>query len=97
MMGKWKEFNSEAPGFIYSHIHSKFSDAIRDPRIGAIVILELILISVLVIGIIVYLDPEVNLVPFPENVIGFATVLILTIFLYRYSKEFRKERKASKK
>lgn len=92
-MGKWKEYNQQAPGIIADKIKGKIADAKQDPRVAGVVVLEMVLTLILAIGIIVYLDPDVNLVPFPQNAIGFLTILIITVFLYRYSKAFRLERK----
>ncbi len=51
---------------------------------------ELVFSILIALSIFLYLDPEVNLVPYPYNYISFAVLLILSFVLFSHSKEFRK-------
>lgn len=69
----------------------KLSAAKKEPRIPALLIVEFFLSLVLVLATIVYLDPKYNLVPWPYNIFLFLIILGIVVYLYGFSKPFRKE------
>ncbi|VVB75074.1 Uncharacterised protein [uncultured archaeon] len=44
---------------------------------------------ILAVAIFIYLDPDINLVPYPWNYIGFAVFLGLGLLLFSHTKDFR--------
>jgi len=50
---------------------------------------ELIFAILIALSIFIYVDPEVNLVPYPYNYISFAVLLIIAYVLFSHSKDFR--------
>ncbi len=69
----------------------KLSAAKKEPRIPALLIVEFFLSMILVLATIIYLDPKTNLVPWPLNVVLFLIILGIVVYLYGFSKPFRKE------
>jgi hypothetical protein len=50
---------------------------------------EVVFASILAISIFLYLDPEVNLVPFPYNYLAFAFFLGISLLLFSHTKQYR--------
>ena len=94
MRKSWREANREIPAIIWNAAKGKWHNAKSDKRIPAYMVFEWVLILLLLIGIIVYLDPQTNLVPTPYNYVGFAIVLVLVALLYRAAHPYHVERKA---
>ncbi len=53
------------------------------------VFVEVAYAVILAIAIFIYLDPEINLVPYPWNYIGFVIFLGLGLLLFSHTKDFR--------
>ncbi|MCX6800980.1 MAG: hypothetical protein NTZ73_02235 [Candidatus Diapherotrites archaeon] len=53
-------------------------------------IAEFAFASVIAMSIYVYLDPEVNIVPFPYNFIGFLGLLTFGMIIFSHTKPFRR-------
>jgi len=50
---------------------------------------EIVFALVVAISIFLYLDPEINLVPFPLNIVGFAFFLGISLLFFSHTKSFR--------
>ncbi|MFA5125990.1 MAG: hypothetical protein WC462_03225 [archaeon] len=50
---------------------------------------EIVFATVIAISIFLYLDPEINIVPFPMNIISFAFFLGISLLLFSHTKQFR--------
>lgn len=83
-----------------SEIHKGFSKVILGSvknkifglrtEIIALWIAEFAFASVIAISIYVYLDPEVNIVPFPYNIIGFAGLLAFGFLIFSHTEPYRR-------
>ena len=60
----------------------------KDKRFFGMYLLEFLLVIVLVIGIYVYLDPSLNLIPFPYDIIGFIFLIAALALIQRFSSYF---------
>ena len=60
----------------------------KDKRFFGMYLLEFLLVIVLVIGMYVYLDSSINLIPFPYDVIGFIFLIAALALIQRFSAHF---------
>jgi len=88
---KIKQINKEGTGFLKLVVLDKIFKVKEDKRYIMLIILELLLVCVLAASIYLYLDPEVNYVPFPYNYISFILILVGFLWLYTKTKPFRIE------
>jgi len=58
-------------------------------KITLFIIAEIIFAFLIATSIYLYLDPEVNVIPFPLNYIGFAFLLGIGLLLFSHTKQFR--------
>jgi hypothetical protein len=82
-----------------SNIHKNFSNVlfgsaqkkIKGINKEAIVFVfgEVVFAIIIALSILFYLDPEINLVPFPMNYISFAFFLGISLLLFSHTKQFR--------
>jgi hypothetical protein len=82
-----------------NNIHKNFSKAlffslkekIKNTRkeVAFFVLAEIMFAVIIALSIYVYLDPEVNLVPFPFNYVGFAFFLGISYLFFSHTKNFR--------
>ncbi|MBU1120579.1 MAG: hypothetical protein ABIE23_05570 [archaeon] len=75
----------------------KVIEAKNDPRIIALVMLEVMLSVIIAFSVYFYLDPTRNFSVFPEvvfpfNLIAFIALFAVFIYIFNLTKEFRKER-----
>ncbi len=66
---------------------------LRDPQLAALLIVEFLLTMALVAAILIYLDPEVDAISFPFNLVVFALIAFGTLRFYGYTGDFRANRK----
>ncbi len=82
-----KRANREGTTYIIEATRAKLRKTREDPRIIWLMCFELVLIFCLLVAIIIYMDPEINLLPkgTPKvlNYIGFAVLLIAIIYIYK--------------
>ncbi len=81
------------------YVHKNFSDIIFETtkskikganrQIVVLVLLEMLLVFFIAVSIYVYLDPEVNLVPFPWNIIIFGLLLFFMVLVFNKTRYFR--------
>lgn len=69
----------------------KLKITMTDLKTFIFVFTELVFSVLIALSIFIYLDPEVNLVPYPYNYISFAFLLGIAYILFSHSKEFRKK------
>ncbi len=67
-----------------------------DWRIPVLWVVELILAVILAGAIAIYLDPELNVVPFPWNIVAFGIILGVAAYLYGFTRPFRLSRRMAK-
>lgn len=72
----WKKIDREARAAIKEKAKEKLSKA-KDPAVLGRLFLEL----VIVLAIAVWLAPGINLIPYPENLIGFALVILVYLYI----------------
>ncbi|QQR92854.1 MAG: hypothetical protein IPJ89_01250 [Candidatus Iainarchaeum archaeon] len=89
----WEVLNSVTFGEVIRHQLQKMK---KDWRMPLLWLVELILAIVLAGSIAIYLDPEVNVVPAPWNVVAFVIVLGISIYLYGFTRPFRVARRMQK-
>ncbi len=77
-------------------IHFQVRKIKQDWRIPLLWIVELILAIVLAGSIAIYLDPEINVVPFPWNAVAFAIIAGISVYLYGFTRPFRIARRIQK-
>ncbi len=65
----------------------------QDWRIPLLWLVELILAIVLAGSIAIYLDPDINLVPFPGNIMAFVIIASVTWYLHGFTRPFRMSRR----
>jgi hypothetical protein len=58
-------------------------------EIALMVLTELFLALLVAASIYLYLDPEVNVIPYPLNFIAFAILIAITLMVFSQSKNFR--------
>ncbi len=68
----------------------------NDPQYVALFVVELFLALLLVAAIYFYLDPTINLVPAPYNYVAFAALFAAAMWVYRYTHDYRQEKKKPK-
>lgn len=68
----------------------------KDWRMPLLWIVEIILAIVLAGSIAIYLDPEINVVPFPWNIVAFVVVFVVAAYLYGFTRPFRMARRMQK-
>ena len=93
MSGRIKRFldlNRMASEAVKAFLGERVSRAKKDQRYLALFVVELFLALLLVGAIYFYLDPTVNLVPVPYNYAAFAFLFLAAMWIYRYTKGFRK-------
>jgi hypothetical protein len=59
-------------------------------EVVALWIAEFAFASIIAVSIYVYLDPNVNIAPFPYNVIGFFGLLIFGLIIFSHTKPYRR-------
>lgn len=91
-----RKLNSEAGKAITNRAKQKLKHASTDPRVMALIVIELIIILIISIGIYVFLDPDINIIPFPINMIGFIILIGISAYLYRFTALYRVEEKQKK-
>ena len=91
-----RKLNSEVGKTIANRAKQKLKHASTDPRVMALIAIELVIIFIVCIGIVVYLDPDTNIIPFPWNLLGFAIIIIISAYLYRFTGLYRIEEKQNK-
>ncbi|MDO8538650.1 MAG: hypothetical protein Q7S21_07255 [archaeon] len=91
-----RKLNAEVGNAITNRAKQKLKHASTDPRVMALIVIELIIVFIVSVGIVVYLDPETNLIPFPWNLLGFAIIIIISAYLYRFTGLYRVEEKQRK-
>ena len=91
-----RRVNAEAGRAITNRAKQKLKHASQDPRVMALIIIELIIVIIVCVGIVVYLDPETNIIAFPWNFLGFALIIIIAAYLYRFTGLYRLEEKQRK-
>ncbi|MFA6269161.1 MAG: hypothetical protein WCW13_03670 [archaeon] len=50
---------------------------------------ELMFAIILAVSIYLYLDPEINIVPYPYNYVGFGIFIVVSYLFFSHTKEFR--------
>jgi len=90
---KIKEINEKANAGIKQNI----KNAKEDPRLLALVVLEMLLITLIVLALLFILDPNISFpeaenIPWPVKLLLFVATVILVIWVYNYTSEFRKSR-----
>ena len=80
-------------------MHKEFSDVVfgtgkqkffgMDKEVSVLLFVEFIFAIMLAIAIYIYLDPEVNIVPWPWNYITFFVVLIVGLYFFSRTRPFR--------
>jgi len=60
-------------------------------QVYGLYIAELVFVIILAMSIYLYLDPEINIVPFPFNFIGFFAFLLLSAYQFSQTKQFRQQ------
>ncbi len=80
-------------------IHKDFSKVVlgtgkqkifgMDKEVSVLLFVEFTFAIMLAVAIYIYLDPEVNLVPWPWNYITFFIVLIVGLYFFSQTKQFR--------
>jgi hypothetical protein len=58
-------------------------------RVIVFVFAELVFAVILAASIYVYLDPELNVVPYPYNYLGFGIFVVVSYLFFSHTKEFR--------
>jgi len=92
-----RRVNAEAGRAITNRAKQKLKHASQDPRVMALIVLELVIVLIVCVGIYVYLDPETNIIAFPWNFLGFILLVGVSAYLYRFTKFYRIEEKQDKK
>lgn len=87
---KFLDLNRMTTDAVKAFLGERVRRAKKDQRYLALFVVELFLTIILVGAIYFYLDPSINLVPFPYNYIAFAFFLGFAMWIYRYTGEFRK-------
>ena len=91
-----RKLNAEAGKAITNRAKQKLEHASTDPRVMALIVIELIIVLIISVGVYVYLDPETNLIPFPWNLFGFIILIGISAYLYRFTGLYRVEEKQHK-
>src|SRR3989344_9243934 len=91
---KLRKLNKEAN----EGIRENLRNAKGDPRIVALVVLELILVTFLLMALLFLFDPGVSFpaavsISWPVKLFLFLLTVIAVVWLYHYTSVFRKERK----
>lgn len=84
-----QKVHKEVIGFIFSTSKEKIIHANR--RIIVLMFAELFFILTLAISIYLYLDPEINLFPYPTNILTFIVILISGHLIFSTTKDFRQK------
>ncbi|MDP2666861.1 MAG: hypothetical protein Q8P05_05180 [Candidatus Diapherotrites archaeon] len=64
-----------------------------DHRILFLWVVEILLAVGLAASMAIYLDPDINVVPFPWNIIAFLIMLSIGIWLHTYTRPYRMARR----
>jgi hypothetical protein len=75
-------------------VKKTFNEGKEDKRIFAMLFVEFVISVAIALSIYFYLDPEINVVPFPLNLFVFAALMFLLALVFHKTKEFRTERAA---
>ena len=89
---RFLDLNQMATDAVKAFLGERVRRAKKDQRYAALFVVELFLALFLVGAIYIYLDPTVNLVPFPFNYLAFVVLFAAAMWIYRYTKGFRKMR-----
>jgi len=81
--------HKELASLLFSTAKKKFLESNR--RVAALVFAELIFTLALAISIYLYLDPEVNIFPYPTNIIVFIGVIIFGYAIFSNTRDYREE------
>lgn len=82
-----QKVHSELVGFIFSASKEKIIHTNR--RVIVLMFAEIVFIFTLAFSIYLYLDPEVDLFPYPTNIITFLIVIIFGYLIFSNTKDFR--------
>jgi acetyltransferase-like isoleucine patch superfamily enzyme len=92
-----KEAIKKLPKNVLNELKEKARGANEDPRIIALIFVDFIIAIIIAIGLFVYIDPETNIVPFPLNIIGFAVLITIFLYIYKFTHDFRMSPKVKQK
>ena len=92
---------SRAPGIIKEQAKQKLAKVRKEPQAAALLLIELSFIVVLVLAIMAYLDPEIELIPWsragidpPVTTVANAVIAVIFLagfyYLYRFTAAYRK-------
>ncbi len=84
-----QKVHKELVKFIFSKSKEKIIGANR--KVITLVFAEFVFTSALVVSIYLYLDPEINLFPYPTNIIAFLIVALFGYLIFSTTKDFRRE------
>lgn len=79
----------EFEGLVFSTMKGKIFGLNR--KVIVLVFAEIFFTIALAISIFLYLDPEINVFPFPSNFVAFFILLIFGYFIFSTTKQFREE------
>jgi len=97
-----KSLQDETSDLIKSTFKQKIGFAKEDPRIAALVLIEAVFAVFIALVIAAYLDPEYRIIDWQSrgitepystlfNVVIFVALVVVFLFLYRYTSFYRKE------
>lgn len=75
----------------------QWSKLTQDSRTPVLWIIELLLGVGIGASIAIYLDPDINVIPFPSNVVVFAALVGMALWIHRRTRPFRVAQKITKK
>jgi hypothetical protein len=93
----------EAPSMIRMAAREKLRNAREDPRAPALLLIDFMFVAIVVLAIVAYFDPELELIPWSAvglaapyttviNAVIAVIVLGLFYYMYRYTADYRRER-----
>lgn len=85
-----KKVHAEFTSLLLSTFKSKVFGL--NGRVLALLLAELVFTVGLAASIFLYLDPEVNIFPFPSNILAFIILVIFGYFVFKRTRGFREEK-----
>ncbi len=76
-------------------VKKTFFEGKKDNRIFALLFVEFIVSIAIALSIYFYLDPEINVISFPLNLVVFGGLMLLLALVFHKTKEFREYRKTN--
>ncbi|MEK6958504.1 MAG: hypothetical protein AABW59_00500 [archaeon] len=72
-------------------LESKLKIVGANRQVYGLYIAEMVFVAILAVSIYLYLDPEINIVPFPFNFIGFFAFILVSFYMFSQTRQFRQQ------